>query len=215
MDMLYTISGLLLLTTGVSFAVGWFTAERRYTSPYRATEAPAEIDFQAQIENLHRAAGDDRPLNLSAEQHVLIADALASLDDARELAAPGSLERDRLEGVHDTVAALAEGVEAVDVPLWPAQEVVTFGSKPVQDWDVFWKDIVTDENGDVNIEQVQRELHDYHVLMRNVATVYEYITGGAITKQFTKPEHVIREADSYYERMWTMDEEGGDEDGSS
>lgn len=58
------------------------------------------------------------------------------------------------------------------------------------DYEEFWKDIV-EENGVLNLDQIKRELFDFHNLMQNVSKVYMEITGGMISKQMTDPDVVI------------------------
>ena len=42
----------------------------------------------------------------------------------------------------------------------------------------FWKVLVCNSDGSLNLDKVQRELHDFHTLMGNVGKVYDHITGG-------------------------------------
>ena len=69
-----------------------------------------------------------------------------------------------------------------------------------QTWEEFWKGICT-KDGEVNLEQVKRELHDYKTLLHNVPIVYDHITGGRISKPFTDPKAVTSVADDYYETL--------------
>jgi hypothetical protein len=45
----------------------------------------------------------------------------------------------------------------------------------------FWKDIVENEDGTLNVEQVKKELADYRVLLKEVPKVYDELSG------FSKP----------------------------
>jgi len=58
-------------------------------------------------------------------------------------------------------------------------------------WDTFWKDLVCDENGELDLDKVKRELHDYGVCIDQVGKVYDHVTGGLLTKPNTAAEHVI------------------------
>ena len=64
----------------------------------------------------------------------------------------------------------------------------------------WWASIVM-PNGEWDLEQVKKELYDYSVLIRNVSEVYDHITGGRISKPFTKVEVVIAEADDLVNQL--------------
>lgn len=74
-----------------------------------------------------------------------------------------------------------------------------------KDYEIFWKDIV-EKNGLIDIEQVKKELYDYHVMMNEVSKVYDSITGGRISKPNTASHHVISYADeainAAYDEGW-------------
>ena len=53
----------------------------------------------------------------------------------------------------------------------------------------FWNNWVYPEGA--TAEQIQNELHDFRVLVDNVAKVYDVITGGRISKPMTIPSAVI------------------------
>ncbi len=61
-----------------------------------------------------------------------------------------------------------------------------------KDFEDFWKDIVV-KNGKVDIEQVKKELHDYHILLKEVPEVYMEVSGGRISKPNTLASEVISE----------------------
>ncbi len=71
-------------------------------------------------------------------------------------------------------------------------------------WETFWKDIVCDENGDLNLEALKLELSDYYVFMDTAAQVYCEVTGNAISKINTKAFEIIGK---YHEEL----EENGEE----
>lgn len=54
-----------------------------------------------------------------------------------------------------------------------------------KDYEDFWKDIVADFNGVVNMDQVKRELSDYKVLLENMPIVLDYATNGMCTNPLT------------------------------
>ena len=55
----------------------------------------------------------------------------------------------------------------------------------------FWKDIVEDENGELNKEQVMKELADFHFLIKNIPKIYDHVTGGNCSNPMTLPEVVM------------------------
>lgn len=56
----------------------------------------------------------------------------------------------------------------------------------------FWKDIL-EENGELDWEQVKKELFDYANILREVSIVYDTLTMGRISKPNTKAQVVIDE----------------------
>ncbi|MEK4705786.1 hypothetical protein [Bacillus sp. FSL H8-0512] len=60
----------------------------------------------------------------------------------------------------------------------------------------FWKKILEDEEGNLNIEQVKKELYDYKILLEEVPKVYGELTG--FSKAHTRSEAVIKQVN---ERM--------------
>lgn len=85
------------------------------------------------------------------------------------------------------------------------------GDNPVERcWETFWKEII-EKNGKVDLEQIKKELHDYHGIMENAAIVYDRVTGGRISKPNTHASEVIGEAESEFQRQWDEAEEERDE----
>ncbi len=62
-----------------------------------------------------------------------------------------------------------------------------------QIYDEFWKEIIEDENGNINFDQIKRELSDFHFIINEVPKVYMEITGGRISKPNTYASEVISE----------------------
>ena len=60
-------------------------------------------------------------------------------------------------------------------------------------WDEFWKELVCDPDGRVNIPQVKKELYDYHNMLEEIPKVFCEVTGGNISKPNTKAFEVISE----------------------
>ncbi len=54
-----------------------------------------------------------------------------------------------------------------------------------EEYEEFWKDIVENEDGTLNKDQVMRELSDYSMVMDNCARAYSLMTKQRISKQNT------------------------------
>lgn len=52
-------------------------------------------------------------------------------------------------------------------------------------FDEFWRDIVCNSDGSLNVEQVKKELHDYRFMIRNTSEAFDEVTGGQISKPNT------------------------------
>ena len=66
----------------------------------------------------------------------------------------------------------------------------------------FWKDIVENEDGTLNVEQVKKELADYSMVMDNCLSAYEEMSGGLITKPNTYFSEVLK---IFQEKFWNVD----------
>jgi hypothetical protein len=74
-----------------------------------------------------------------------------------------------------------------------------------KEYEEFWKEIVENPDGSINMDQLKKELSDFRLLIHNAQEVYMHITGGVISKVLTNPEAVIRIADEYYENLYEDD----------
>jgi len=72
-------------------------------------------------------------------------------------------------------------------------------------WNDFWLPMLKDSEGNINMEQLAKELYDYVHVLRNVRSVYATITGGEISNPATAPEFVIAYADAYYALYYGID----------
>lgn len=70
-----------------------------------------------------------------------------------------------------------------------------------QVYEDFWKELVENPDGTLNVDAVKRELSDWHFAMREVAEVYCHITNGALSKPNYYASGVIAVADEYVDRM--------------
>ena len=66
----------------------------------------------------------------------------------------------------------------------------------------FWKDIVENEDGTLNVEQVKKELADYSMVMDNCSSAYEEMSGSLITKPNTYFSEVLK---IFQEKFWNVD----------
>jgi hypothetical protein len=69
-----------------------------------------------------------------------------------------------------------------------------------QVYDEFWKDIVENEDGTLNVDAVKRELADFRHMLNEVPAVYEFVTGGMLSKPNYYARDVISAASDYIER---------------
>lgn len=65
-------------------------------------------------------------------------------------------------------------------------------------WQDFWAPICSPD-GNLDLEQIKKELFDYWNLMDGASKVYDHVTGRKVSKILTKPEIVIELADQHYQ----------------
>lgn len=73
-----------------------------------------------------------------------------------------------------------------------------------EEYNEFWKDIVENEDGTLNKDQVMRELSDYSMVMDNCAKAYYTMTNGLISKQNTCFDVV---ENKFYENFISKDDD--------
>lgn len=61
-------------------------------------------------------------------------------------------------------------------------------------YDESWKEIIENEDGTLNLDQIKRELHDYWIVMGEVSEVYDDVTGGQVSKPNARASAVISAA---------------------
>ena len=96
--------------------------------------------------------------------------------------------------------AIKERDEALD-KLRRAEPVLHIARTPEIEWShrndykhtfkEFWADIVMNEDGGWNFDQVKRELHDFAMVIDEVSKVYMHVTDGLFSKSTTRSEHII------------------------
>jgi hypothetical protein len=76
-------------------------------------------------------------------------------------------------------------------------------------YDEFWRALVENPDGTLNLDQVKRELHDYRWMMSQVPEVYSHVTGGILSKPNYEARSVINVADEHYQ-ITVCEEVAGD-----
>lgn len=66
----------------------------------------------------------------------------------------------------------------------------------------FWKELIEDEDGNIDKDSMMRELNDYAFLLDEVPKVYMEVTGGRISKPNTYAYEVINVAWDYFEEVF-------------
>ena len=59
-----------------------------------------------------------------------------------------------------------------------------------ESWE-FWKPIICDNDGNIDVEQLKKELCDYYFVINEVPKVYCEVTGGTLSKILYDSETVI------------------------
>lgn len=71
----------------------------------------------------------------------------------------------------------------------------------VKTYEDFWKSIVENPDGSLNLDQVMRELGDYKALLGQASEVYSEVTGYRISKPNTMAFEVIAEAERHVDEL--------------
>lgn len=64
----------------------------------------------------------------------------------------------------------------------------------------FWK-LIVEKDGEVDMKQVKKELHDFHFVMAQVSMVYSELTGGQLSKPHYYADGVITEVNRYFDMI--------------
>jgi hypothetical protein len=56
----------------------------------------------------------------------------------------------------------------------------------------FWQPIICKRNGDIDLDKLKQELHDYFIVIQEVTLVYAELTGGRISKPNADSNYVIQ-----------------------
>jgi hypothetical protein len=80
----------------------------------------------------------------------------------------------------------------------------TAGPTEQECWDDFWAPICAPD-GELDLEQVKKELFDCHGMIQEIPKVFDHVTGGRISKPNTMAFEVIAMADEHYEEIAAED----------
>jgi hypothetical protein len=64
----------------------------------------------------------------------------------------------------------------------------------------FWADIVENEDGTLNLDQIKRELSDYSTFMGEASKVYDALTGSLVSKPNARAFAVISAAEEQFQK---------------
>lgn len=70
-----------------------------------------------------------------------------------------------------------------------------------QCYEEFWKEII-EKDGVIDVDQVKKELFDFHRMIQNVPKVYDYVTGGAVSKSLTDPDVICNLAYEHFKELF-------------
>ena len=74
-----------------------------------------------------------------------------------------------------------------------------------EEWE-FWKEIVCNEDGTINVEQLKKELCDFSLMIGEVPKVYCAVTGNMLSKPTYYADTVISIFDEKYrDKAWAID----------
>lgn len=72
-------------------------------------------------------------------------------------------------------------------------------------WQEFWAEIVCNEDGSINMEQVKEELCAFHFMINEVPKVYCEVTGGLLSKPNYYAESVLSVfRERYADKAWAI-----------
>jgi hypothetical protein len=80
-------------------------------------------------------------------------------------------------------------------------------------WNSFWKKICTNPDGSLNLEQIKKELADFHYLIQEVPKVYCEITGNKMSYPNYPANSVLQAYEDHLDEMEAEQEECDKEDG--
>ena len=60
-----------------------------------------------------------------------------------------------------------------------------------KNYNSFWKDILEDDKGKLDMNQLKKELYDFYILIDNLSKLYVNVSGGLCSKPHTDANIVI------------------------
>lgn len=67
-----------------------------------------------------------------------------------------------------------------------------------QVFEEFWRPLLCDGDGNIDLEAVKLELYDYRIVLQEVSKVYDHITNGKFSKPNTAHEYIIDAVEEHY-----------------
>lgn len=71
-----------------------------------------------------------------------------------------------------------------------------------REFDKFWKSLIINKDGSINLEHLKRELSDYSTVLGEVSQVYDHVTHGNISKPNTSAKDVISVSDDENDKFY-------------
>ena len=63
-------------------------------------------------------------------------------------------------------------------------------------YELFWKQII-EKDGKIDLDQLKKELCDYHTVLSNASKVYDAVSGGTISDPLVNPRTAISIIEEY------------------
>lgn len=82
-----------------------------------------------------------------------------------------------------------------------------------KEYNKFWKGIVENDDGSLNKEQVMKELSDFSVLIENLGTIYDRLSGGSASNPLIKTEAILEAYEANIETLTDNAYRDGHKDG--
>ena len=73
-------------------------------------------------------------------------------------------------------------------------------------YDKWWKELLENEDGSINKEQLKKELSDFSAMIENIPEIFCHVTGGMVSKHLTDVDVVCNLADEHYAYLYSDDE---------
>lgn len=186
------------LARGVEPVKAWFLACADYAFVYGPDADPERTPLSLAAERaLEYVRGNERRVSPQKEIDMTDSVVYGAADEC--IAAVLSfleyheehVQTEDPQAVHWTITKLLEAGRSY-------RDAVVEPDEVKRVWHEFWQPLVTSETTHVaSLDQIQRELYDYFVMMGEVSKVYDAVTGGRVSKPNTCAEAVISEFDDY------------------